>query len=252
MKAEPKSFTPERLAKIVFVEAPRTFSFSHRPPGSLRHPYLPFVLDLMETVPVHKRVECILEAFLDAKNEAEKWKRVGAVFDAKMSSPEFDKKRTEILTSAEVMVRVEALWSLLGGTQGSFLTNDVYRQFHTRLYSILLGSDDVSLAAATITAVNEDYAYDARDFAGISYGSFALSVLEVADNWTKSRQPTEYAAFFQRILDSLVPVSRRFSSQPPPPNPLTEICLSENVFFCGGILIKHQSENHVQYAKVPM
>lgn len=253
VRVEPKHFAPERLAERVFVESPRTFSFSHRQPGSLRHPYLSLVVDLVECIPAHKRVESILEALLDAKDEGGKWQRVGAIFDSKIEAPEIDKRRMEILTSPEVMSKIESLWSLLGGTQGSFLTVDIYRRFHALMYAVILGSDDVSLTAATITTVNEDYAYDARDFAGVSYGSFALSMLEIADNWTKSRNPADYAAFLQSLVEAHDPTMRCFTSVcQTAAVATTDFSLSDNVFFSGGLLVKHQVENHVQYTKIPM
>lgn len=250
-KPETAQYTAERLALRVFVKAPRTFSFSHRKPTSLRHPYLPLLVQLADeaNMPPNARVGFVLEALLNGKSEIEKWDRVAAVFDIKMNSPELEKARLALLVAPDVMARVEAMWSRIGGSQGSFLSNDVYRQLHGQLYPILTGCDDVSLTAATLAAVNEDYAYDARDLAGASFGSFGLSLLEIADNWVPSRNPADYAAFLQRLLDGLGLVPRKGG---PAPVSTTDFCLSSNVFYSGGVLVKHHNGDDVNYSKAPM
>ncbi|KAH8613409.1 hypothetical protein ERJ75_000793200 [Trypanosoma vivax] len=191
----------EGLVERVFISSPRVFSFSHRVLPSIRHPYIAVILDMVNSDGYKKasRVEVLLGALTEYRDEERKWTRVGSMFDTKLTAEMIDTFRRKVSLDMDVMMCIEKLWNNLGGPICGAVREEEYRAFHYKLFSYLLNIDDVSVVTSTSTAIAEDYVYDERNNNGVVFESFAISVLELADNWTKSREVRDFVHFLTDI-----------------------------------------------------
>lgn len=243
-RPEFKKIASEHLVKRVFITSPRSFSFSHRSLCSIRHPFLAFVVECISgiTSKGHK-ISALLEASLDAKDETERWNRAAFIFDSKIDSSELDLTRQRVILSPVAMMHIEAIWAALGGTRNGEIREDAYRYFHQRLYAFVFGVEDVSLQGAFNSVVSADFVIDGHGCEGVQFGPFAESVLEVADNWTKSRELSDY-------LDLLKGISTLMTSPRSEGHLKDSFGLSSNVFFSGGLLAKRNVGGHTEYVKL--
>ncbi|ORC88449.1 uncharacterized protein TM35_000173210 [Trypanosoma theileri] len=239
-------WTVENFAERIFISSPRLFSFSHRVLGSLRHPYVVVVVDLLNSNSCanKNRVEEFMGAFLQSREEEEKWGRVASMFDSKLTAEEVDTLRRKVSLNADIRISIEALWSGLGGVSNGVVKEDDYNTFHFRMYSYLLGIDNVSAITSTSASVLEDFIYDKRGGNGVPFGSFAVSMLELADNWTRTRKPDDYVRFLNDVHDNCLP-------RPPKLPAKHDISLSyeKPVYFSGGLVCRVDDDDHVEYVK---
>lgn len=242
-----KKFTVERLAERVFVSFPRVISFSHRTLGSLRHPFLPLVLESVRDTYSSQNgiVNGLLEALLECQQESEKWGRVEQMFDSKMDNQDLDSKRSSIMLSFDIASKIEALWTIaLGGTDSDMINEECYQSFHQFLYFSVFEFDDVSLIPATLSAIKDDFEFDSRGREGVTFEAFAVSILEFVDNWTKTREIRDYVSFLQQIVNKKLPPRGT-----PPREDKPKYTLPPNPFFSGGLLSKRFVNDHVEYYK---
>lgn len=217
----------------VFIRKPRTFSFSHRSTGSLRHPYTQLIYEASFGANARSdRLTYMLEAFLDAKKEKEHWQRVERIFDSKLADEHMEKMKLDLLFSPELLQCFEVLWSRIGGVSGGYLSEEAYRQFQQQLYSTLLDINDIALVPATMQFIQEDLHNDCQSDAGLDFAGFATSMLELADNWTATRNVADYIAFMRRITETFAEVSH----SPIEAAQKTEFTLNQDSFFRGGIV----------------
>ncbi|KAH9578626.1 hypothetical protein LSM04_000955 [Trypanosoma melophagium] len=235
----------ENFAERIFISSPRLFSFSHRVLGSLRHPYVVVVVDLLDSdsYASKNRVEEFMGALLQSRDEEEKWARVASMFDSKLTAEEVDALRRKVSLNAEIKISIEALWDGLGGVSNGLIKEDDYKTFHFKMYSYLLGIDNVSAITATSAAVSEDFIYDKRGSNGVPFGSFAVSMLELADNWTRTRKPEDYVRFLNEVCENCLP-----SQQKQPPKHVA-LSYKKPVFFSGGLVCRVDGGDHVMYVK---
>jgi hypothetical protein len=236
-KAQPsrdaRKVTVEKLVERVFIKKPRTLSFSHRSIGSLRHPYTQLVYEASFGSNARgDRVTYLLEALLDAKKEKEHWQRVERIFDSKLGDEHMEKMKLDLLFSPELIESFEVLWSCIGGISGGFLTEEAYRQFQQQLYFTLLDVNDIALVPATMQFIQEDMHSDCQNEAGLDFGGFATSMLELADNWTPSRNTADYVAFMHRIIDAFAAVPNTHSTATQD----GDFTLNQDTFFRGGVV----------------
>lgn len=240
------NWTVENFAERVFISRPRLFSFSHRVLTSLRHPYLSVVVELVDSEAFRKkdRVGELLGALVQSRDEEHKWNRVASMFDLKLTAEEVDGFRRKISLNHEIGVYIEKIWSRLGGITNKVIKEDEYRAFHYKLYSYLLNIDSVNVISSSSVAVSEDYAYDKRDNVGVTFGSFAVSMLELADNWTKTREQDEYISFFKNIHDTCLETRKlQFSQSDVIPN------YEKPLYFSFGIITQVEKNDDVVFVK---
>ncbi|EKF33147.1 hypothetical protein MOQ_002991 [Trypanosoma cruzi marinkellei] len=242
-------WTVENLAERIFISSPRLFSFSHRGLVSLRHPYTSVVLDLVDSDAYRKkdRLEELLGALLQSRDEERKWERVAKMFDTKLTAEEIDSFRRKISLHREIRLCIEELWADLGGISNGVILEDSHKVFHFRLYSYILRIDNVSVVTSTSASISEDFTYDKRGAVGVEFGSFAVSILELADNWTKTREVEEYIHFLRSIHDNCIVKNRSYS--------LKEDNIPSYkapVFFSGGLVCRVQEGDNVVYSKKKM
>lgn len=242
-----KRYTVERLAERVFVSFPRVISFSHRRLTSLRHPFLPLAVECVQTKAKNTSyyIGKLLEALLESSNEAEKWNRVEYMFDSQMHNEDLDKKRTSLLLSVEITIKIEALWSiaLRGKKDNGMLSEENYQYFHQFLYFSTFNIEDLSLVPGLIGPIKEDFEFDCSGREGVTFESFAVSMLEFADNWTGSREPSDYALFLDKIIKKVLPPKEVTY------NPRPEYKIPPTAFFSGGLLGRRSVNNYVEYYK---
>ncbi|RNF05654.1 hypothetical protein TraAM80_04487 [Trypanosoma rangeli] len=238
--------TVESFAERIFISNPRLFSFSHRVLLSLRHPYTAVVVDVVDSDPSREkdRLEEILGALLQSRDEERKWTRVATMFDLKLTAEEIDVCRRKISLNPEIRVRIESLWTQLGGISNGVVLEEDYKAFHVSLYSYLLKIDSVSVATSSCAAIVEDFTYDKRGAVGVDFGSFAISMLELADNWTRTREVAEYIHFFSDIYDNCLKKKHlRSSREVFVPN------YKAPVYFSGGLVCRAQEGDKVVFSR---
>ncbi|AIO00942.1 hypothetical protein LPMP_320550 [Leishmania panamensis] len=239
----------EKLVELVFIKSPRTLSFSHRSLGSLRHPYSSLICEMSAAFTSTKdKITYLLEAFSDAKAEMQIWMRVERIFDSKLADVLMEKMKFELLLSSELLHRFEVLWSRLGGVSGGIISEDAYKQFQQLLYVVLFGIEDMALLPATRQFILEDYQYDSRGNIGVDFGSFANSMLELVDNWTRSRIVADYVEFVDRIIECY-PASSAQSCKAHAPD---EFTLSREAFFRGGVVVPKVECEQVVYNRTTL
>lgn len=241
--------TIEKLVERVFIRKPRTFSFSHRSTGSLRHPYTQLIYEASYGASARSdRLTYILEAFLDAKKEKEHWQRVERIFDSKLADAHMEKMKLDLLFSADLLQCFEVLWSRIGGVSGGFLSEEAYRQFQQQLYSTLLDINDIALVPATMQFIQEDMHSDCQSDAGLDFAGFASSMLELADNWTPTRNVSDYIAFMRRITEAFaeVPHSPTATAQD------AEFTLNQDTFFRGGVICPVEADGVTLYKPITL
>ncbi|RNF04626.1 uncharacterized protein Tco025E_07935 [Trypanosoma conorhini] len=239
-------WTVENFAERVFISNPRLFSFSHRGLVSLRHPYTAVVVDMVDSDPSRKvnRLEELLGALLQSRDEERKWTRVATMFDTKLTGEEIDAFRRKISLNPQIRLCIEALWVYLGGLFNGVVLEDEYKAFHFKLYSYLLRIDSVSVVTSTSAAILEDFAYDKRGAVGVEFGSFAISMLELADNWTRTRELEEYIHFLRDIRDTCLEKKQHHS--------VKEVFVPNYkapVYFSGGLVCRVQEGDKVVYSR---
>lgn len=243
-----KKYNVERLAERVFVSCPRVISFSHRGLCSVRHPFLPLVMDSLPDSPAYQKkslVDGLLAALLESQQETEKWSRVEQMFDSKMHYSDLDTKRNDIMLSYPVTSKIEALWTIaLNGKHSTVLTEESYHLFHQLLYAIVFKTDDRSLKPATIGAIKEDYEYDTRGREGVSFESFSISILEFADNWTPSREVRDYVSFLENIVCVLRP-----PHETPDAPEVEKVSIPDAAYFSSALLSKRLVNGRIEYYK---
>ncbi|KEG14762.1 hypothetical protein DQ04_00321310 [Trypanosoma grayi] len=240
------NWTVENFAERVFISCPRVFSFSHRVLTSLRHPYLAVVVDLVDSDYYRKksRVEELLGALLQSRDEEPKWARVASMFDSKLTAEEIDLLRRKVSLNTGIRVCIETIWAALGGVSYGVIKEEEYKGFHYKLYSYLLKIDNVSVVTSTSAAIAEDFMYDKKNDYGVTFGPFAISMLELTDNWTKTRDPDEYVLFLRGIID------RCLTKRPCIPTKQDDIPLYKYpVYFSGGLVCRIEEGDHVRYVK---
>ncbi|KAG5496110.1 hypothetical protein JKF63_02411 [Porcisia hertigi] len=235
----------ERLVERIFINYPRTLSFSHRSLGSLRHPYTSLISDTASRYTSTKRkITYLLEALLDAKSEKQAWMRVERIFDCMLGDSLMEKMKLDILLCSELLQRFELLWTRLGGASGGTISEDAYKQFQQQLYFTLLGVEDMSLLPATMQFILEDYQYDSQGKSGIEFSGFANSMLELADNWTRSREAADFVAFMDQIIECLSPSAAQSLKADAP----SEFTLNKEAFFRAGVVVPRvENEKTVYY-----
>ncbi|EAN80320.1 uncharacterized protein TEOVI_000714600 [Trypanosoma equiperdum] len=240
-----ESWTVENLAERVFVWSPRLFSFSHRTLSSIRHPYIAVVNDMVDSGghKKSKRVELLLGALTESRDEEKKWMRISLMFDSMLTADVVDKLRRKVSLNIDVMMRIEVLWNGLGGVAHEVVKEDGYKAFHYKLYSYLLNIDDVSVVTSTSTAISEDYAYDERGNNGVTFEFFAVSMLELADNWTRTRDTNDFVNFLTDIYERCVKTKQR-----PIVRGILPRC-EKTAYFSGGIIRKVVEGDTVTYVK---
>nr|CCC95900.1 unnamed protein product [Trypanosoma congolense IL3000] len=241
-----ESSAVEILAERVFVWCPRLFSFSHRVLSSVRHPYLAVTLDRVDYDgrKRNNRIELLLGALTESRDEENKWTRVAQMFDSMLTADVLDKLRRKVALSADVMICIETLWNGVGGVVHGILKEDDYKALHYKLYSFLLNIDDVNVVTSSSAAISEDFIYDQRNNVGVTFEYFAISMLELADNWTRTRDVSDYINFLRDINKRCVKSVERPSVRPPLP-----YC-RKSAFFSGGIIRKVADGDSVSYEKV--
>lgn len=242
-----KKYTVERLAERVFILFPRVFSFSHRRLTSLRHPFLPLAVESVKSQAKSTSfyIGKLLEVLLESTNESEKWNRVEYMFDSQMHNDDLDKKRTALMLSVDVTLQIEVLWTvaLRGKKDTSFLSDENYQYFHQFLYFFAFNIEDLSLIPGLIGPIKEDFNFDCRGREGVTFESFAVSMLEFADNWVESREPLEYALFLSSIAKKAIPPRETFVK------PIKECKVPPNAYFSGNLLGKRSVNNYAEYYK---
>lgn len=242
-----KKYTVESLTERVFVSVPRVISFSHRRLTSLRHPFLPLAVECVQSKAKNTSyyIGKLLEALLESNNEVEKWNRVEYMFDSQMHNEDLDKKRTALLLSVDITIKIEALWTiaLRGKKDNRILSEENYQHFHQFLYFSMFSIEDLSLVPGLIGPIKEDFEFDCGGGEGVTFEAFAVSMLEFADNWTVSRAPSDYALFLDNIAKKALPF-KDVSFTPKP-----EYKVPPNVYFSGGLLGKRSANNYVEYYK---
>ncbi|CAG9580019.1 conserved hypothetical protein [Leishmania major strain Friedlin] len=239
----------EKLVELVFIGRPRTLSFSHRSLGSLRHPYSSLICETSAAcASTQDKIMYLLEVFLEAKAEKKAWMRVERIFDSMLGDALMEKMKLGLLLSSELLQRFEVLWIRLGGVNGGFIFEDAYKQFHQHLYFTLFGIEQMTLLPATMQFILEDYQYDSHDKSGIDFGSFAHSMLELADNWAGSREVTDYVAFMDKIIECY-PASAVKPCKTHAPDELT---LSKDAFFRGGVVVPRVEGEQIVYHRITL
>ncbi|CBZ29436.1 conserved hypothetical protein [Leishmania mexicana MHOM/GT/2001/U1103] len=237
----------EKLVELVFIERPRTLSFSHRSLGSLRHPYSSLICETSaDRASSQDKITYLLEVFLEAKGEKKTWMRVERIFDSMLGDALMEKMKLELLLSSKLLQRFEVLWVRLGGVNGGIISEDAYKQFHQQLYFTLFGIEQMTLLPATMQFILEDYKYDSQGKSGIEFGRFANSMLELADNWARSREVADYVAFMDRIMEccpaSTVQSRKTHASD--------EFTLSKEAFFRGGVVVPRVEGEQIVYHRI--
>ncbi|KAK7199654.1 hypothetical protein NESM_000010700 [Novymonas esmeraldas] len=239
----------EKLVERVFIRSPRTLSFSHRSLGSLRHPYASLICEACAArSSTQDKVTYLLEVFLEAKSEKETWARVERIFDSKLGDALMEKIKLDLLMSSELLQRFEVLWSRLGGRSGGVIGEDAYKQFQQQLYFTLFGIEDMALLPATMQFILEDYQYDSQGKSGIEFGGFANSMLELADNWTRTRAVADFVAFTDRVI-GLFPAA---ASQPQRTGVSADFTLSPEAFFRGGVVVPRTDNGETAYVRTTL
>ncbi|CCW62720.1 unnamed protein product [Phytomonas sp. EM1] len=231
LQVDYRKISVEQLSERIFLHNPRVFGFSHRSLSSLRHPRLPLVLECLKWTAnkEKKNVSALLDMFQASAIDADKWERAATVFDKKMDAPVFDKPRQQLILSREIIQQLEILWCFLVDGKSSAITEDVYKIFHNSLYTYFLGVDEVSVQTAWLSSVNADFLWDCRNGRDVNFEAFCLSMLELADNWTLSREPEDFIAFLKDIVS--------FTVLPRKPSGLDSrysFSLNNGIFFLGG------------------
>ncbi|ESL08420.1 hypothetical protein TRSC58_03877 [Trypanosoma rangeli SC58] len=239
-------WTVESFAERIFISNPRLFSFSHRVLLSLRHPYTAVVVDVIDSDPSRKkdRLEEILGALLQSRDEERKWMRVATMFDSKLTAEEIDVFRRKISLNPEIRLCIETLWTQVGGISNGVVLEEDYKAFHVSLYSYLLRIDSVSVATSSSAAILEDFNYDKRGAVGVDFGSFAISMLELADNWTRTRELEEYIHFFTDIYKNCLEKKHLHS--------VREVFVpiyKAPVYFAGGLICRVQEGDKVVFSR---
>ncbi|GET91381.1 hypothetical protein, conserved [Leishmania tarentolae] len=239
----------ENLVELVFIERPRTLSFSHRSLGSLRHPYSSLIYESSSArTSTQRKIAYLLEVFLEAKSEKKNWLRVERIFDSVLGDDLMEKVKIDLLFSSELLQRFEVLWCRLGGVADGMISEDAYKQFHQQLYFTLFEVEHMTLLPATMHFILEDYQYDSRGKNGIAFGSFANSMLELADNWTPSRVVEDYVAFMDRIIECSPPSSVQACKADAP----DEFILSKEAFFRGGVVVPRMEDKQIVYYRTTL
>ncbi|AYU81599.1 conserved hypothetical protein [Leishmania infantum JPCM5] len=239
----------EKLVELVFIGRPRTLSFSHRSLGSLRHPYSSLVCETSAArASTQDKITYLLEAFSEAKAEKKAWMRVERIFDSMLGDALMEKMKLGLLLSSELLQRFEVLWIRLGGASGDIISEDTYKQFHQQLYFTLFGIEQMTLLPATMQFILEDYQYDSQGKSGIEFGSFAHSMLELADNWAGSREVADYVAFMDKIVECY-PDS---TVQPRKAHAPDELTLSKEAFFRGGVVVPRVEGEQTVYHRITL
>lgn len=239
----------EKLVERVFIRNTRTFGFSHRALGSLRHPYTNLICDgCASRASNQDKLTYLLKVFLEAKDEKETWMRIERIFDSKLGDELMESFKLNLLRSTELLQRLEVLWSRLGGESGGLITEDSYKQFHQQLYFTVFGIDDMALLPATMQFILEDYQYDSQGKNGIEFGAFASSMLELTDNWTRTRTIADFSAFMDRIIGF-------YPATTPPPKAKRAsdgFTLNQETFFRGGVVVPRVENGVTEYYRTTM
>lgn len=151
----------------------------------------------------------------------------------------------KLLLSVEFLQQVEILWERLVDTTRNSLSEEEYKQFHKVLYFLLLDIEDITIFTATMGFSQDDFYFDSRGTVSVSFGSFAMCMLELADNWTNSRDPKDYAAFMNHILEKY-PVKVETTNEQS-----NSFSLNKGTYFSGGVIISRTVSNSIEYSKAP-
>jgi hypothetical protein len=206
--------SPAELRRLI-VFGPRLFSFACRGVCSLRHPRTSFLVwekriawgkQAHEAESRSRKllaVDPLNEALLRA--EEHRWHQLATVNDSVVSrSPAAMRDRERLLEHVPTKSAIQRLWQRATGNeaQTGVMTQQQYYVFETRLYKHLF---DPAALLDSLDAIEKDFLVDVDaagpDFGGgVNFDTFASSVLEVADNWTATTAPEEYAALLFDVL----------------------------------------------------
>ncbi|CCW70551.1 unnamed protein product, partial [Phytomonas sp. Hart1] len=247
LQADYRKISVDQISERIFLLNSRVFGFSHRSLSSLRHPRIPFVLECLKWSSniEKKNVSELLDMFEVNTNEVERWERAAAIFDKKIHALVIDKPRQQLILSREIMQQLEVLWCFLMDSKNRIITEDAYKNFHGRLYTYFLGVDEMSLQTAWLSSLNADFLWDCRNNRGVNFEAFCLSMLELADNWTFSRESDDFIAFFKSVVSFIV-----LPTKPSELKHTSLFPLMSGMFFSGGIIEKVLHNGRIEYIKI--
>lgn len=237
-------------AEHVFMKAARSIPFTHRTLLSLRHPFTEHLRGraLKRTGGTKAegtvQVNFLLRELMRVETVVDQWKRVGDIFDAKADVATFDETREAMCVSSAITVAIEALWGAIPKARPETLDEAAYHAFHCGLASWLFRVEDMGLLSVLAPAFHADYMVDAGDGEGVTFPAFALSMLELADNWVASRDIAEMTRLLQDARTHAVPAaaasraaSTSASAVGAPRRATAGLSeLSECVYYSGGIM----------------
>jgi len=222
--------------EYLFVTRPRFLSFSHRTIHSLRHPRTAFIQYLEESGinnnnpvvatngtttgmitsrrgrrasidrPVKKLERLDLSTNVAYREEEEfTWVEIGHVFDSVCFEP-----GTELVAKCECVLQpwavhrqVELWWNFLGCGKDR-MTVEMYTALHRALFSTLMQEPISEIPLQILkNSIDVDWVVDSRGGSSVSYGQFAMSMLEIADNWTNCVDADGYAKFLAELLEKI-------------------------------------------------
>lgn len=204
---------PDEVHRLL-VFGPRLYPFSHRDVCSIRHPRTSCVAwrkKIAFGAAKASRLEKL--SALDSMNgllpeEAEKWKELAVLHET--ITPKVvpvQRAREALSDDLSISKAISRLWIRATGTlttDGVFMNQQQYCLFESRLYAQLFDRQSILDA---LDPIEKDYIYDSMvtkqggtDREGVSFEAFTSSMMELADNWTATGSPTEYAALLYDLL----------------------------------------------------
>lgn len=202
----------ESGAQWVFLSHTRLVPFSHRCLASLRHPYIPFCLAQVDTeshkpkrnwhTKGERMCELLTEGTFSFRVEEERWLQIGAMYDKVWAEESLTKQRSSALECNELRNVFEAWWCAIGGTTSKGISEQLYKQLHSAVWSKVIGIEDSTLGVVLQKAIDRDWIFDSAGSKSVSYGRFMLSMFELADNWVPSSDGIAYATFLETIRKS--------------------------------------------------
>lgn len=193
----------------VFLKAAKCFPFSHRSTESLRHPSSSLAKLCRAAEP---------EASGDPEDYCTCWNRVAVAFETKTHSDLIAQCRTNLLLNELILTTLEKAWSSVPRNANDLIMFPEYKWIEDSLWKSV-GLDSTGLFDRVLL---EDFTYDCHGLEGVSFASFCLSMLEVADTWTPSRKSSDYAAFLEKsVLTPLKAAQRVTKGVATTPNEMT-------------------------------
>eukprot|EP00760_Papus_ankaliazontas_P002177 PhM_4_TR10875/c0_g1_i2/m.15930 len=177
---------PQDELAFILTCRPRVFCFGHRPLSSLRHPNVAYHRGVLDTPP----------------NATKTWGIVANLFDRYVAGvPNVKAVRESLRTNPDVSNGIRRLWQRLvpGDERGQgAVPKNTFLYLELRLREALCGDEDVPFS---LRAMVMDFQLAAASSGeSMSYSSFVSSMLELADNWTVTNTPEEYASFLRDII----------------------------------------------------